>query len=84
MSLANLEFDNFTAIHSAIRKMNSFDKDTWVTIDLEKGETGAYILPSPDAHINLLNENIRNSASFLRNFAPEAGIGGEIGIRINY
>ena len=33
---------------------------------------------------NLLNQNIRNSASFLRNFAPEAGIGGEIGIRINY
>ena len=33
---------------------------------------------------NLLNENIRNSASFLRNFAPEAGIGAEIGIRINY
>lgn len=58
MSLANLEFDNFTAIHSALRKMNSFDKDTWVTIDLEKGETGAYILPSPDAHIDLLNENI--------------------------
>jgi len=33
---------------------------------------------------NLLNQNIRNSASFLRNFAPEAGIGGEVGIRINY
>ena len=33
---------------------------------------------------NLLNENIRNSASFLRNFSPEPGIGGEIGIRINY
>jgi iron complex outermembrane receptor protein len=33
---------------------------------------------------NLLNENIRNSASFLRNFAPEPGVGAEIGIRINY
>ena len=33
---------------------------------------------------NLLNENIRNSTSFLRNFAPEAGIGAEIGIRVNY
>ena len=33
---------------------------------------------------NLLNENIRNSASFLRNFAPEPGIGAEIGIRIKY
>ena len=33
---------------------------------------------------NLLNQNIRNSASFLRNFAPEPGIGGEIGIRISY
>ncbi|MZH13998.1 MAG: TonB-dependent receptor [Nitrospinae bacterium] len=33
---------------------------------------------------NLLNQNIRNSASFLRNFAPEPGVGGEIGIRIDY
>jgi iron complex outermembrane receptor protein len=33
---------------------------------------------------NLLNQNIRNSASFLRNFSPEPGIGGEVGIRINY
>jgi len=33
---------------------------------------------------NLLNEKIRNSASFLRNFAPESGVGGEIGIRIDY
>ena len=31
-----------------------------------------------------LNENIRNSASFLRNFSPEPGIGAEIGIRIKY
>lgn len=33
---------------------------------------------------NLLNENIRNSVSFLRNLAPEPGRGAEIGIRINY
>jgi iron complex outermembrane receptor protein len=33
---------------------------------------------------NLLNENIRNSASFLRNFQPEGGIGAELGIRISY
>ncbi len=33
---------------------------------------------------NLLNENIRNSTSFLRNFSPEPGIGAEIGIRIKY
>jgi iron complex outermembrane receptor protein len=33
---------------------------------------------------NLLNDNIRNSASFLRNFQPEAGIGAELGIRISY
>ena len=33
---------------------------------------------------NLLNENIRNSASFLRNFQPEPGIGAEFGIRIKY
>jgi iron complex outermembrane receptor protein len=33
---------------------------------------------------NLLNENIRNSVSYLRNFAPEPGRGAEIGIRISY
>jgi iron complex outermembrane recepter protein len=33
---------------------------------------------------NLLDENIRNSTSYLRNFAPEPGRGGEIGVRINY
>ena len=33
---------------------------------------------------NLLNENIRNSVSYLRNFAPEPGRGISIGIRINY
>jgi iron complex outermembrane recepter protein len=33
---------------------------------------------------NLLNENIRNSTSYLRNFAPEPGRSGEIGIRISY
>jgi iron complex outermembrane receptor protein len=33
---------------------------------------------------NLLNENIRNSTSYLRNFAPEPGRSAEIGIRISY
>jgi iron complex outermembrane receptor protein len=33
---------------------------------------------------NLLNENIRNATSYLRNFAPEAGRGAEIGIRVSY
>jgi len=33
---------------------------------------------------NLLNENIRNSASYLRNFAPEPGRGAEIGFRVSY
>ncbi len=33
---------------------------------------------------NLLDENIRNSTSYLRNFAPEAGRGAEIGFRISY
>ncbi len=33
---------------------------------------------------NLLNENIRNSVSYLRNFAPEPGRGAEIGFRITY
>ncbi|OAI07878.1 TonB-dependent receptor [Methylomonas methanica] len=33
---------------------------------------------------NLLNQNIRNSTSYLRNFAPEAGRGAEVGFRVNY
>ncbi|MEC4748213.1 TonB-dependent receptor [Methylomicrobium sp. Wu6] len=33
---------------------------------------------------NLLDQNIRNSASYLRNFAPEAGRGAEIGFRLSY
>ncbi|WP_347986027.1 TonB-dependent receptor [Methylomonas sp. AM2-LC] len=33
---------------------------------------------------NLLNENIRNSVSYLRNFAPEPGRGAQLGIRITY
>ncbi|MFA5920029.1 MAG: TonB-dependent receptor [Methylococcaceae bacterium] len=33
---------------------------------------------------NMLNENIRNSTSYLRNFAPEPGRSAEIGIRLNY
>lgn len=33
---------------------------------------------------NLLNENIRNATSYLRNFAPEAGRSAELGIRVSY
>jgi iron complex outermembrane receptor protein len=33
---------------------------------------------------NMLNETIRNSTSYLRNFAPEPGRSAEIGIRLNY
>jgi iron complex outermembrane receptor protein len=33
---------------------------------------------------NLLNENIRNSTSYLRNFAPDAGRSAEVGIRVSY
>ena len=33
---------------------------------------------------NLLNEAIRNSVSYLRNFSPEPGRGAEVGIRIRY
>ncbi len=33
---------------------------------------------------NLLNENIRNATSYLRNFAPEPGRGAEIGFRVSY
>jgi iron complex outermembrane receptor protein len=33
---------------------------------------------------NLLNANIRNSTSYLRSFAPEAGRGAEVGFRLSY
>ncbi len=33
---------------------------------------------------NLLDANIRNSTSYLRNFVPEAGRGAEIGFRVSY
>ncbi|NOT84900.1 MAG: TonB-dependent receptor [Methylococcaceae bacterium] len=33
---------------------------------------------------NMLNENIRNSTSYLRNFAPDPGRSAEVGIRIRY
>jgi iron complex outermembrane receptor protein len=33
---------------------------------------------------NLLNENIRNSVSYLRNFAPEPGRGAQVGIRVTF
>jgi iron complex outermembrane receptor protein len=33
---------------------------------------------------NLLNETIRNSTSYLRNFAPDAGRSAEVGIRVSY
>jgi iron complex outermembrane receptor protein len=33
---------------------------------------------------NLLDQNIRNATSYLRNFAPEAGRGAEIGFRVSY
>ena len=33
---------------------------------------------------NLLNEDIRSSVSFLRDIAPEAGRGVEIGVRVEF
>ncbi len=33
---------------------------------------------------NLLNQTIRSSTSFLRNFSPEPGIGAELGVRVNF
>jgi iron complex outermembrane receptor protein len=33
---------------------------------------------------NLLDENIRNSTSYLRNYAPEPGRAAEIGVRVSY
>jgi iron complex outermembrane receptor protein len=33
---------------------------------------------------NLLDENIRNATSYLRNFAPEPGRGAEVGLRVSY
>ena len=47
--------------------------------NLKKGDMVVYAKGN-----NLLNENIRNAASFLRNFQPEPGIGVELGISIKY
>jgi iron complex outermembrane receptor protein len=33
---------------------------------------------------NMLNENIRNAASYLRNFVPDPGRSGEVGIRVSF
>ncbi|NOT85745.1 MAG: TonB-dependent receptor [Methylococcaceae bacterium] len=33
---------------------------------------------------NMLNENIRNATSYLRNFAPNPGRSAEVGIRMSY
>jgi iron complex outermembrane receptor protein len=44
---------------------------------------GADVMVFAKAH-NLLDENIRNSTSYLRNFAPEPGRGAEIGFRVSY
>lgn len=33
---------------------------------------------------NLLDDNLRNSTSYLRNFAPEPGRGAELGVRVSY
>lgn len=33
---------------------------------------------------NLLDQTIRNSTSFLRNFSPEPGIGAELGVRVDF
>lgn len=33
---------------------------------------------------NLLDENIRNATSYLRNFAPEPGRGAQIGFKVSY
>jgi iron complex outermembrane receptor protein len=33
---------------------------------------------------NLLDENIRNSTSYLRNFAPEPGRAAELGLRVRF
>ncbi|MEQ1638019.1 MAG: TonB-dependent receptor [Methylococcales bacterium] len=33
---------------------------------------------------NMLNENIRNATSYLRNFAPDPGRSGEVGIRFSF
>jgi len=33
---------------------------------------------------NLLNENIRNSTSYLKNYAPEPGRGVQLGLELSY
>ena len=50
-----------------------------------KPELGKYVDVSVFAKgNNLLNQTIRNSTSFLRNFAPEPGRGVELGVRIRF
>jgi len=60
MSLANLEYDNFFALHNALKMVKDLELDVWVTIEMDKDENGAYILPSSDAHILSLYENIND------------------------
>ncbi len=47
------------------------------------GFKGADVMVFAKAN-NLSNELIRNSTSYLRNYAPEPGRGVEIGFRVNY
>ena len=58
MSLANLEYENFVAIHNLIQEVMSNQNNEWNTIDLDKDEHGNDLLPSSDASINFLLESV--------------------------
>ena len=58
MSLANLEYENFVAIHNLIQEVMSNHNNEWNTIDLDKDEHGNYLFPSSDVSINFLLESV--------------------------
>lgn len=58
MSLANLEYENFVAIHNLIQEVMSNHNNEWNTIDLDKDEHGNDLFPSSDASINFLLESV--------------------------
>ncbi|WNB74913.1 TonB-dependent receptor [Methylomonas koyamae] len=84
---------------SSYLRLTRADDQTHVG-DFETSTAGYYLLnvgvnyqikASQDAKLmvfakgnNLLDQNIRNATSYLRNFAPEAGRGAEVGFRLSY
>ena len=67
---------------------NETNTDAYLRLDATINYT-INISPQTDGMVfaklsNLLDEEIRNSTSFLRNFSPEQGRGAELGIRLNF